>query len=277
MILPVNRQPTIETRSLGVVTVAKYDTSSEFLIDVDPDNVPHVKADLFSFWNRDWIQPRTYDYPSVEDNVCLLSISAHREWFRQIKRKTRNMIRKSQKSDCTVASLAFNRDSYERILQIFQETPTRQGRPFPNYYMTSWRHVAEKLMPWQATSQLIGLFLKDTLIGFTALVFVDGYILISHFLSYQQHYDKAPNNRLMSAIVQTAEAKGIHTIVYGKMASGNTGLNRFRRHHGFRRFRVPRYYVAMSGKGRVIMKIGINRSYRLMKKLLHVTHALSAD
>ena len=277
MILPTNRQPTIETRTFGGITIAKYDTSSEFLIDVNPNNLPTVQTDLFSFWNRDWIQPRTYSYPSVEDNICLLQVTSHAEWFHNLHRKTRNMIRKNLKTQCTVRPLRFCEDTYKRILNIFHETATRQGRTFPNYYMHSFHEVEDKMAPWKDTSCLIGLFLHNELIGFTDLVFVDGYILISHFLSYTRHYDKAPNNRLMSEIVKTAEAEGISNIVYGKMASGNTGLNRFRLHHGFRRYPVPRYYVAISGKGRVIMKIGINRSYRWMKKLLNVRHAIFAD
>ena len=80
---------------------------------------------------------------------------------------------------------------------------------------------------------------------------------MGQILSKIAHRDKAPNNALIAKAVEICDSKKLPHLVY---AYWNTGsLVDFKRHNGFERVSLPRYYVPLTVKGQVILQLGLHR------------------
>ena len=64
------------------------------------------KVDVYTFLDRTWCCPITnpqHTWIKTEDNVGLLEIKSYDEWWQAIGKKTRNMVRKAEKSGIKVS------------------------------------------------------------------------------------------------------------------------------------------------------------------------------
>ena len=72
------------------------------------------------------------------------------------------------------------------------------------------------------------------------------------------HWDKAPTNLLLARAVERCVENGMTYLCYGDWSRG--GLGAFKRHNGFERFELPRYYIPLTMKGRIILKFRLHRN-----------------
>ena len=92
--------------------------------------------DIFTFIERKWCftMPKHEDsWVKVEDNIALLQIKTYAEWLGFVGKKTRNMIRKAEKSGVRTESVEPTEKLAEGVWRIYNETPIRQERAFPHY------------------------------------------------------------------------------------------------------------------------------------------------
>ncbi len=93
-------------------------------------------TDIFTFLDRKWCCPIT-NAPSTwikeEDNVALLEIKDYDGWWSNVGKKTRNMVRRAEKSGIKVAVVEPSEKFAEGVWKIYNETPIRQEDTFPHY------------------------------------------------------------------------------------------------------------------------------------------------
>ena len=92
--------------------------------------------DIYTFLDRKWCCPILDSLASwirEDDNVGLLEIKDYDSWWQAIGKKTRNMVRKAEKSGVKVEVVAPSDKLAEGIWKIYNETPIRQERAFPHY------------------------------------------------------------------------------------------------------------------------------------------------
>ncbi len=98
--------------------------------------------DVFTFIERKWCQitpnPSKEWARTVED-IALLKLTSYAEWWQNIGKKTRNMIRKAEKSGIKTDIAEPNEILAKGIWKIYKETPIRQGRGFPPLHGLSAR------------------------------------------------------------------------------------------------------------------------------------------
>jgi hypothetical protein len=107
----------------------------------------------------------------------------------------------------------------------------------------------------------IGSFFQEELVGFIQLAHGDRIAIISQILSLQKHLDKAVNNALIAKAVEVCEAKQNGWIMYGRMGN-HPSLDKFKRSNGFTRFPLARYYVPLTKKGQIAVKLGLHREIK---------------
>ena len=93
-------------------------------------------VDILTFLDRKWCCPIENPHNSwvgVDDNVGLLEIKDYPTWWQGIDKKTRNMVRKAEKSGVKVALAEPSDELALGIWKIYNETPVRQARAFPHY------------------------------------------------------------------------------------------------------------------------------------------------
>jgi hypothetical protein len=226
------------------------------------DNLRKRGADIFTLIERKWCStipnPQKY-WLKASDNIALLEITSYDYWWNKIGKKTRNMVRKAEKSGIQTKMTEPNEKLAEGIWKIYNETPIRQERAFP-HYGTPLNAVKEGVLSSQNCT-FIGAYFQDELAGFIQLVHGDNITLISQILSLQKHWDKAVNNALIAKGVEVCADKRIRWLMYGRMGNHPT-LDAFKQNNGFGQFSLTRYYIPLTRKGKIAAKLGLHREVK---------------
>ncbi len=216
-----------------------------------------VGADLFTLLQGvNDRQPR-YKFHLEWESIAVLTITTFEEWWKnQINDKTRNMVRKAQKKGVEVRVIEFNDDLIKGIEEIYCESTMRQGRPFMHYGM-DFETVKRTHITYLDRSDFIGAFYDNKLIGFVKLVHGNGVSNLMQIISKIAHRDKAPTNALIAKAVEICAQRNVPLLHYGVLS--RRGLGAFKKHHAFKKFDVPRYFIPLNIKGKLILKLGLHQ------------------
>ena len=240
---------------------------NEYARDVMPtgdflEKLGETGVDIFTFIERKWCNtisnpPRFWF--KTEDNIALLRVTTYDEWWKNVGKKTRNMVRKAEKNGVKTEVVAPNEKLAEGIWKIYNETPIRQERAFPHYGVSA--QTVSRIVFSAENSTFVGAFLKDELAGFIQLDHGHEITIISQILSLQEHSDKAVNNALIARAVEVCANKKSGWLMYGRIGN-HPSLDKFKQSNGFTRFPLIRYYVPITSRGRIARKIGLHREIK---------------
>jgi len=247
--------------------IKRVELKDELSVDIgDPKAMikavqANIKADIFTFIQRFTDPEPRYNYSMKWDNVAALPISSFDYWWtKQIKDKPRNLARKSGKRGVIIKTEDFNDDLVKGVMGIYNETHIRRGRPFSHYgedFETVKRNLSDRLLE----SIFITAYHGNELIGFVKLTNVGTYAIASGTIAKIKHRDKSPMNALIAKAVEVCAEKKYPFLVYGKFVYGNRGvdtLSSFKAENGFKKYDFPRYYIPLSIKGKIILKLGLH-------------------
>ncbi len=219
-------------------------------------------VDVFSFLDRSWCCPipnPSADWIAEDDNVGLLEIKSYDEWWQAVGKKTRNMVRRAEKAGIQVVVVEPSDKLAEGIWKIYNETPIRQERAFPHYGES--QELVTLNVNNSKNNTFIGAYLGNELLGFIQILYGDGIAIVSNILSLQAHMDKALNNAMLAKAVEICAAKGQRWLMYGRIGN-HPSLDRFKENNGFVEYPIKRYYVALTGKGKVAIQLGLHRELK---------------
>ena len=169
------------------------------------------------------------------------------------------MVRRAEKSGIKVTVVEPSEKFAEGVWKIYNETPIRQGRAFP-HYGESQNTVVQNVSSAK-NAVFIGAFLREELVGFIQIIYGDNIAIISQILSMQKHWDKAVNNALLAKAVEVCSSKGERWLMYGRIGN-HPSLDKFKESNGFVKFPITRYYVPITWKGGVVIRLGLNREFK---------------
>jgi hypothetical protein len=217
-----------------------------------------VKADLISFWQRIPESTAKFDYFTEWEDLAVLPVETYDEWWNnRIKSRTRGLIRKTEKMGVTIRETQFDDEFVRGMVEIFNESPVRQGRPFWHYGKT-FETVKKDFSRYLFREDIVGAYHQDKMIGFVMLANAGPYTYIGQILSKIEHRDKAPNNALIAKAIEITARRQIPYLVYNYW--NETGLTEFKRRNGFEKRSVPRYFVPLTAAGRLGLSLGVHRS-----------------
>jgi hypothetical protein len=219
-------------------------------------------VDIFTFIERKWcntISNPPHSWLKTKDDVALLRVATYEDWWKNVGKKTRNMIRKAEKSGVETEVVEPSEKLAEGIWKIYNETPIRQERAFP-HYGAPLQDIKNGVLSAENCT-FISAFFHNELAGFIQLDYGDKIAIISQILSLQKHWDKALNNALIAKAVEVSATKKIVWLMYGRMGN-HPSLDKFKQSNGFSRFSVTRYYVPITKKGRIAVKMGLHREVK---------------
>ena len=218
------------------------------------------KPDIFTFLQRlPDVEPK-YSYHTEFDALAVLPITTFEYWWtKQIRDKTRNMVRKSKKAGIEIRETSYDDDFVRGMTEIFNETPVRQGRRFW-HYGKDFETIKRQFSQFLFREELIGAYLEDELVGFAMLADAGRYAVLGQIISKVEHRDKAINNALIARCIDKCASKSVPHLVYAYW-NENT-LSDFKRHCGFEKVSLPRYFVPLTSKGRIALKLGLHRDWR---------------
>jgi hypothetical protein len=262
-----------ETRIKGKLIRIAYLDGEGYQFLNDPAAGMHAlrqcgaRVDIFTFIQKISDTEPKFKFPMEWDNMAAVRVSTFDQWMaRQIDFKTRNKVRKSAKSGVVVREVPFDNALIRGISAIYNESPIRQGRRFPHYGKD-----LETLREMKATffdrAIFVGAFLGDDLIGFAKLVANEDWSQagLMHILSMIRHRDKAPTNALIAQAVRSCAERKVSFLWYANFSYGKKerdSLADFKRHNGFEKIDIPRYYVPLTPLGRLALRCGLHHSLR---------------
>jgi len=202
------------------------------------------RIDLFTFIQRLSDTAPRYSYPMELDNMAALRVTTFDDWMtKQINSKVRNMVRKAGKNGVVVREAEYDEAYVQGIQAIYNEAPVRQGKPFW-HYGKDLEAVRKMNGTFLQRSIFIGAYLEEKLIGFVKLVF-----------------DEEKSQAGLAQAVQSCADRGISYLWYANMSYGKKqadGLADFKRHNGFQKIEVPRYYVPLTLAGKLALRLNLH-------------------
>ena len=223
-----------------------------------------ARVDLFTFIGRLPDGGPTYPFHSEPDNAAVVTVTSFEHWWKvQIDGKTRNAARQAAKRSVEIRRTVCDDAFLSGIVGIYNESPIRQGRPFP-HYKKALEAVRRETLTFSEQSTFIGAYLGDELIGFIKLVADETGIQagLMSILSMVKHRDKAPTNALLAEAVRVCAEKGIRYLWYSKFDYGKKQrdtLREFKVNNGFQRLDLPRYYVPLTSLGWCALRMGLQK------------------
>jgi len=232
-----------------------------------------LNADIFTFAQKLPDTIPKYTYYLEWDNPAVMPIVTFSDWWeRRAESSVRRAVRKATKLGVVVRLAELDDTFVEGIVDIYNETPIRQGRVFW-HYQKDFGAVRRENSTYPERSAFIGAYYNDELIGFMRLIYVDKVANVVQLLSKMKHFDKRPTNALIAKAVEICEQKGDSHLVYCNYHYNdpNSSLTEFKRRNGFEQVLLPRYYIPLTIKGRIALNLKLH--HRLVE---HVPQAVLA-
>jgi len=236
----------------------------------DPDRLiaelkrENCGADIFVFAQKIPQTEPLYGYYYEWDNFAVIPITSYLDWWeKRLPQESRRNVRISAKRGVVIKEVCFDEQLVRGITAIYNETPIRQGRTFGHFGKDA-KAVRLENGTYLERSQFVGAYHADELIGFFKLVYVDEVASIMQILSKNAHLDKKPMNALLAKAVELCEKRGIRYLVYRKFTYGKvySPLTEFKRRNGFVEMQYPRYYVPLTWKGRLGLRLRMHHGLR---------------
>jgi len=224
-----------------------------------------LNADMFTFAQKLSDPKPKHQYYMEWDNAAVIPLKDFSDWWeKRLSQDTRRNVRRAAKMGVTVKTARFDDDLVKGIVKIYDETAVRQGKPFW-HYRKGFEVVKSEAGTYLDRSEFIGAYFGDALIGFIKLTYGNGCAHIIHILSKEEHTDKRPTNALIDKAVEVCVSRGLSYLTYCKYIDGGnekSALTEFKRRNGFEQLLYPRYFVPLTVKGRIALRLRFHHGWR---------------
>jgi len=220
------------------------------------------RVDFLRFCQRVPDTHPKFDYYRETREIAAIPISTFDYWWtQQINAKTRNMVRKPEKNGVRIEETDLTESFINGVVEIFNESPLKRGKPFW-HYGKDYKTVEKGLNKNRHEAIYIASYFKDELIGYIKLIVADRNAMITQILDKMSQRDKSPMNGLIAKAVEICADRGIPFITYTVWRRGDHG--KFQERNGFRKYPVPEYFVPLTLRGKISLKLGLHNGVKPM-------------
>jgi len=201
----------------------------------------------------------------------------YKAWWEALPQETRKYTRQAAKKGIEIRSAVLDNDFAAGIKAIYDEAPVRQGRKFW-HYGKDLDTVRRENSTYLDRCEILGAYYSGQLVGFMKFVYVGDAARIMQILCLNAHQDKRPMTALIAKAAEICHQKGLKYLIYGKFTYGrktDSGIAEFKRRLGFRQKDFPRYYVPLSLRGRIALKLGAHRGWLALLPTKLINHLLN--
>jgi hypothetical protein len=220
-----------------------------------------LPADVFTFVQKPSDPEPKFDCHFDWDNFATIRFKNFDDWWEKLPQEARKNTRRSAKRGVVVREAPLDDALVQGITEIYNETPIRQGKPFP-HYGKDFNTIKNEISTMMDRSGFIVAYHGNELVGFIKMVYIGNIGAILHIVSKNAHYDKRPANALITKAVEICSQRGISYLLYGRYTYGkktSSPLIEFKRRNGFEEIRVPRYYIPLTLWGRIVVALRLYR------------------
>jgi hypothetical protein len=249
----------------------------------DVDNPPgvieqlhngQVKADILKFWQRLPHTEPKYPYYREWQDLAAIPITTYKHWFeKQISQSARNKIRKAAKNGVEIQEEPLSDQLIRGITELYNDSPVRRGKRFW-HYGKDFETVKKEVSEDRDICRFVTAYWEGELIGFIKFFIFDRYARTTLILDKLSRREKSPMNGLISKVVEICADKNMPYLVYSTWRRGDHG--QFQASNGFIRTPVPEYFVPLTIKGGLALRLNLHRGIKgaipekLMIRLLNL-------
>jgi hypothetical protein len=220
-----------------------------------------LRADIFTFAQRipDW-KPR-YRYRFEWDNAAAIPITNYEDWWRRLSSDRRKDVKRAEKQGIVVRRVGLDDELVKGIVEINNDVPFRQGKRF-KHYGKDFETVKREYATFPDRSEFLAATFNDELAAILKMVYVGELACFLEILSKTKYNDKRPVNALIAKAVEIAAEKKKSYLTYGRFQYGHkthSSFADFKQRNGFERILFPRYYIPLTIKGRVAIRLRLQR------------------
>jgi hypothetical protein len=222
-----------------------------------------LPADIFAFSGAIGAMPIDGSIQFETENWAVIRTHNYEAWWEGLPQEARKNVRRAAKKGIEVRSATLDDEFATGIKAIYDETPIRQGRKFW-HYGKDLDIVKRENATYLDRCELLGAYYFGQLVGFVKFVYVGDAARIMQILCLNAHQDKRPIFALISKSVEICHKKGLKYFIYGKFTYGrktDTSITEFKRRLGFEQKDFRRYYVPLSLRGRIALKLGTHKGW----------------
>lgn len=226
----------------------------------------NFEADIFTFGQKPNDPSPRFSFHREWDSVAAIRIRSFSDWWNNcVSSDLRRDVRRAEKRGVTVRAVSFTDEFVRAIMQIYDETPIRQGRPFW-HYKKPFDVVKVENATYLQRSEFVGAFCEDELIGFIKIVYVENMARLMQIIAKDAHRDKRPMNALIAKAVEISGEKGCSYLTYGKYRyqQGADSVTAFKHRNGFEEILVPRYYIPLTIVGKVALRLKLHHGAKAL-------------
>lgn len=220
-------------------------------------------ADIFEFSGPIDGSRRQRGCPFEMDNIAVIHTKDYRAWWEGLPPQVRKNARRAAKRGIEIRTATLDDEFVAGIKAIYDETPIRQGRKFW-HYAKDLNAIRRENSSYADRSEFLGAYYSGQLVGFMKFVYVGDVARIMQILCLRAHQDKRPMTALIVAAAEICNKKRIKYLIYGKFTYGkkeNSGITEFKRRHRFKKVEFPRYYIPLTVRGQIGLRLGLHKSF----------------
>lgn len=228
-----------------------------------------LKADIFTFAQRLPSTGPRHKHYFEWDNLAVVPISTFKDWWARLTDPVQRAVKKAKRVGVVVKEVELNDALVEGIRSINNETPVRQGRTFW-HYQKDFETVKAESSTYAERNIFIGAYYEEELIGYVRMISVGAHAEIINILCKKQHYDKRPANALLAKAVEICEQRRFTSLVYCNYVyrDPKSSLTEFKRRNRFEQVFVPRYYIPLTLKGHIALKLRLHHGIKALLPLV---------
>lgn len=221
----------------------------------------NLKPDLFAFPQKvSDLTPRFAFHLEWED-FAVIPITTYENWLNhEIRRGARVNLHRAIREGVVVRAVPYHDDFVQSIKDLYDQTPTRQGKPFW-HHGKSFEDIKKIHGTYCERAEYIGAYFEGELIGFLKMVYVDNIAKTMNVIGNEKYFQKRITNALIAKAVEICAEKGIAYFNYGQYSfpgKKESSLTDFKRRNGFQEFKLPRYYVPLTARGKLALSLGLH-------------------
>jgi len=239
----------------------------------------NLKPDLFTFAQKvSDLTPR-FGFYLEEEDFAVIPVTTYENWLKkQIRKGTRVNLHRAGREGVVVRAVPYDDDFVQGIKDLYDETPIRQGKAFW-HHGKSFEEIKKVHGTYRERAEYIGAYFEGELIGFLKMVYVGNVAKTMNVIGKEKYFHKRVTNTLIAKAVEICAEKGVAYFNYGQYSfpgKKESSLTDFKKRNGFEAYRIPRYYVPLTTKGKLALKLGLHREantfipWPVMKVLLQL-------
>ncbi|HWD19972.1 MAG TPA: hypothetical protein VHB20_11910 [Verrucomicrobiae bacterium] len=213
--------------------------------------------DVLKFWQRLPDTEPKYPYYKEFRDVAAIPLSTYQFWLeKQLTQRVRNKVRRSLKTEVVYREVPFSDDLVRGMMEIFNQSPLRRGKPM-RHYGKSFETVKAEMGADSEEAVFIAAHFQNELIGFIKFSVLDRYAMLTMILDKIDHRDKLTMNGLLSKTVEVCVARKMPYLTYTLWRRG--GHAQFQETSGFVKVPVPEYFVPLTLKGKLALGLRLHQ------------------